>query len=215
MSDPSDPAHHRVVVRLDPRGSFADCAWCAEVYEARRSARRDPPEGVRGSGRSLRALTDRRLSSRDVTGAGRERRFRVFGHSYGKGIEYWSRHVTRIGDMALTGHHGIAVGDIDGDLRDDLYVCDGGSLPNRLYRQAPDGVHSPMWSTSSGVDLLEDSRSALFVDLDGDGDQDLVVATIAVIVGSRRIEATVSLRSSEGTRGRAVPVLSERRGLRR
>ncbi len=98
-----------------------------------------------------------------------------------RGIESWAERITRLGDLHLTGHHGIAVGDVDGDGRDDLYVCDGGSLPNRLYRQLPNGAAEDI-SARAGVDFLEDSRSALLVDLDGDADQDLVLATIAMIV---------------------------------
>ena len=37
-------------------------------------------------------------------------------------------------------------------------------------------------SAEAGVDWLEDSRSALLVDLDNDGDEDLIVATIAMVV---------------------------------
>ncbi len=96
-------------------------------------------------------------------------------------IAQWAGRITRFGDMALTGHHGIAVGDVDGDGREDLFVCDGGSLPNRLYRQRADGTAEDI-SRDAGVDWLEDSRAGLLVDLDNDGDQDLVVATIAMVV---------------------------------
>ncbi|MFT4547213.1 MAG: hypothetical protein ACI9MB_001159 [Verrucomicrobiales bacterium] len=98
-----------------------------------------------------------------------------------RSIEYWSQRVTRIGDLAMSGHHGIAVGDVNGDGLEDVYACDGGSLPNQLYVQQPDGTAKEV-AAEAGVAWLEDSRSALLVDLDNDGDQDLVVATIAMIV---------------------------------
>lgn len=90
-------------------------------------------------------------------------------------LSYW---LNRIGREFMTqfGHHGIAVGDVNGDNLDDLYVCDAGGLPNRLYVQQPDGTAKDV-SASAGVDILEDSVGALIVDLDNDGDQDLVVAT--------------------------------------
>lgn len=96
------------------------------------------------------------------------------------GIDHWAQRITRIGDLSLAGHHGLAVGDVDGDGLEDLYVCDGGSLPNQLYLQQPDGTAKEV-ALDWGVAWLEDSRSSLFVDLDNDGDQDLVVATIAMI----------------------------------
>ncbi|YCM42803.1 VCBS repeat-containing protein [Verrucomicrobiaceae bacterium 227] len=96
------------------------------------------------------------------------------------GIEYWSQRITRIGDLAMSGHHGIAIGDVNGDGLEDLYVCDGGSLPNQLYLQQPDGTAKEV-AAEWGVAWLEDSRGALLVDLDNDGDQDLVVSTIAMI----------------------------------
>ena len=96
------------------------------------------------------------------------------------GIDHWAQRITRIGDLSLAGHHGLAVGDVDGDGLEDLYVCDGGSLPNQLYLQQPDGTAKEV-ALDWGVAWLEDSRSALFVDLDNDGDQDLVVATVAMI----------------------------------
>lgn len=98
-----------------------------------------------------------------------------------RGTADWATRLTRLGDFSLTGHQGIAVGDVNGDGREDLYVCEAGSLPNRLYVQREDGSVADR-SREAGVDWLEDSRSALFVDLDNDGDQDLVVATIAMII---------------------------------
>ena len=97
-----------------------------------------------------------------------------------RGMEFWTQRITRIGDLAMTGHHGIAVGDVNGDGLEDLYVCDGGSLPNQLYLQQPDGSAHEV-AAEWGVAWLEDSRGALLIDLDNDGDQDLVVSTIAMI----------------------------------
>ncbi len=96
------------------------------------------------------------------------------------GINHW---VTRIPRefMSQFGHHGLAVGDVNGDGLDDLYVCDAGGLPNRLYVQQPDGTAVDM-SGPSGMNLLEESLGALLVDLDNDGDQDLAVATEPVLV---------------------------------
>jgi hypothetical protein len=91
------------------------------------------------------------------------------------GINHW---LTRIGRefMGQFGQHGITVGDVNGDGLDDVYVCDAGGLPNRLYVQQSDGTAIDV-SRRSGVDFLDDSVGALLVDLDNDGDQDLVVAT--------------------------------------
>ena len=73
------------------------------------------------------------------------------------------------------GTPGIALGDINGDGLDDLYVCQEQGLPNRLFLHQNDGSAEDV-SDKWGVDWLEDSRSPLFVDIDNDGDQDLLVA---------------------------------------
>ena len=80
--------------------------------------------------------------------------------------------------VGLLGHSGLAVGDVNGDLLDDLYVCDVRGLPNRLYIQQQDGT---LLEKSTNVDFLDDSSSALLVDLDNDGDQDLVVAAAPIL----------------------------------
>lgn len=97
------------------------------------------------------------------------------------GIDHWSTQLTRLDDMSLYGHHGLALGDVNNDGRDDLYVCDAGGLPNRLYVQQADGTVRDV-SEESGCDWLESSTSALLLDLDNDGQQDLVVATVAAII---------------------------------
>ena len=90
------------------------------------------------------------------------------------GINHW---LTRMPSEFLGkfGFNGLAVGDVNGDGLDDLYVCDSGGLPNRLYVQQHDGTARDV-SAEAGVDFLDDSTGALLIDLDNDGDQDLVVA---------------------------------------
>ena len=77
--------------------------------------------------------------------------------------------------------HGLAVGDANGDDLEDVYVCDAGGLPNRLYLQNQDGTVTDV-SSQAGVDWLEQSMSALFIDLNNDGHQDLVVATAPAVI---------------------------------
>ena len=80
----------------------------------------------------------------------------------------------RMHGLSFVGHEGLALGDANGDGLDDVYVCQGGGRPNRLLLQDPDGRVRDA-SAASGVDVLDPTRSALFLDLDGDGDQDLVL----------------------------------------
>ena len=83
--------------------------------------------------------------------------------------------------MVLMGAPGLAVGDADGDGLEDLYLCQEGGLPNRLFLQQRDGTAREV-SAEVGVDWLDCTRSALLVDLDNDGDQDLVAATPGALV---------------------------------
>jgi hypothetical protein len=88
------------------------------------------------------------------------------------GMNHW---LSRTKDVSFAGNPGLALGDVNGDGLDDLYVCQESGLPNRLFLQNPDGTASDV-SAKWGVDWLESSRSALLIDLDNDGNQDLVVA---------------------------------------
>jgi hypothetical protein len=74
---------------------------------------------------------------------------------------------------SLIGHHGLALGDVDGDGLEDLFLPQPGGLPNQLFLALPDGTLVDR-SREAGVDFLDPSRSALLVDLDGDADLDLV-----------------------------------------
>lgn len=114
-----------------------------------------------------------------------------------RGVDHWLARI-EYSDNAMSG---IAVGDVDGDGLDDVYLCQGPGLPNRLFLQKPDGTASDV-SEQWGVDWLEDARSALLVDLDNDGDQDLVVSTLANLVvasneQNRRFRVRTVLPTSE------------------
>lgn len=89
------------------------------------------------------------------------------------GLDQWAR---KIPGLNIVGHQGLAVGDVNQDGFDDLYVCQPHGLPNLLLIQNPDGTAEDM-GAQSGVDILDDSRAALIIDIDNDGDQDLVVTT--------------------------------------
>ena len=104
-----------------------------------------------------------------------------FRDQFLRGNEHWAQRLSILEGTSFLGHNGIAVGDLNGDRLDDLYVCDGGGLPNRLYLQNDDGTLRDV-SRQSGVDWLESTASALLVDFDNDGDQDLVLATVAMIL---------------------------------
>jgi hypothetical protein len=93
-----------------------------------------------------------------------------------QGTDYWLSRIEQRYGIEASGWHGLAIGDVDGDGLDDLYVCQPGGLPNRLYQQQPDGSARDI-SSDAGVDFWDHSHAALFLDLDNDGDQDLVVAT--------------------------------------
>lgn len=97
------------------------------------------------------------------------------------GMNHWFQRIQDRSPLEMFGNPGVAVGDVNGDGLDDLYVCQETGLPNRLFLQNPDGTATEQ-SASWGVDWLQSSRSALLVDLDNDSDQDLVVAILGGVV---------------------------------
>ena len=88
-----------------------------------------------------------------------------------KGIPYWMARLDASTGIDLYGNNGIAVGDIDNDGRDEIYVCQPAGLPNLLYRWQDE----KLVEVSAGVDIEDDTSAALFLDLRNLGRQDLVV----------------------------------------
>jgi hypothetical protein len=90
------------------------------------------------------------------------------------GIDHWRKQLERSIAPGITANPGLAIGDANGDGLEDVYLCQPLSLPNRLLIHQADGTVRDV-APSTGLDLLDSTSSALFLDLDNDGDQDLVV----------------------------------------
>jgi hypothetical protein len=90
------------------------------------------------------------------------------------GIDHWLGSIEMRMGIDIGGWQGLSIADVNGDGLEDLYICQPGGLPNRLYLQNADGTCQET-SASAGVDWLDSTHGALFVDLDNDADQDLVV----------------------------------------
>lgn len=97
-----------------------------------------------------------------------------FRRQLSHGVDYWRTILDGASGIDIYGNFGVAVGDIDNDGWDDLYICQPAGLPNRLYRNRGDGTFEDV-TTRAGVGVIDSSPSALFADIDNDGRQDLIV----------------------------------------
>ncbi|MFN0125216.1 MAG: FG-GAP repeat domain-containing protein [Verrucomicrobiales bacterium] len=92
-------------------------------------------------------------------------------------LDHWVARIEQSYTFGPSGWEGIALGDANGDGRDDIYVCQPGGLPNRLFLQNADGTLTD-GAREAGVDWWDQSQASLFCDFDNDGDQDLAVSMI-------------------------------------
>jgi hypothetical protein len=99
-----------------------------------------------------------------------------YGTQLNRDLDDWRARIDWRFGLDVVGSHGLAVGDVNGDGLDDLYLCEAGGLPNRLFVQQADGTALDQ-SATAGVDYLEPTHSALFLDLDNDSDQDLLIGS--------------------------------------
>ena len=102
----------------------------------------------------------------------------AFLHHLSHGIDHWLTRIEAAHGIDAFIRNGMALGDADGDNRDDVYICQPGGLPNRLFLHQADGT---VKEVDAGVGILDHTSAALFVDIDNDNDQDLVLATPAGI----------------------------------
>ncbi len=89
---------------------------------------------------------------------------------------YWRAVLDEAAGVDIFGNCGVSVGDIDGDGRDEIYLCQPQGLPNRLFRQSKPGVFEDI-APHAGVDILDATSMALFADLLNRGRQDLILIT--------------------------------------
>lgn len=188
-----------VTVRTDVRvelagaragGRVAAVGWFALDWA------REPLQLVGGPGARLEAWSTPRRTFEDRSRA-------AFGARWERqlapGLTWWQRRIPSNLGVSFLGHQGFALGDVDGDRLEDLYVCQPGGLPNLLYLRTPDGGAREV-GASFGVDWLDPSRAALLVDLDADGDRDLCVTIGEELVVCENLEGAFEERWS-GTVG--------------
>ncbi|HEV2493861.1 MAG TPA: FG-GAP-like repeat-containing protein [Terriglobia bacterium] len=99
-----------------------------------------------------------------------------FGSHLLRDTNYWRAVLDEASGIDIFGNCGVSVGDADGDGQDEIYLCQPQGLPNRLYRQVRPGIFEDV-AAAAGVDMLDATSMALFVDVLNRGRQDLILVT--------------------------------------
>ncbi len=125
-----------------------------------------------------------------------------------RGFNHWLQTSQRRRHLFRLGTPGIAVSDVDGDGREDLYLCQEVGLPNRLFLHQEDNRLVDV-SKEWGVDWLHDARCPLLFDWDNDGDQDLAVSVLGGVMlaendGNQKFKLLDVLATSDDTQSMAA-----------
>ncbi|HEY8549077.1 MAG TPA: FG-GAP-like repeat-containing protein [Vicinamibacterales bacterium] len=171
------PAGARTEVRYDIVGSGPD-AWRIEHVGAWRMTWTRDTSGWRIAEWQTASLATSRAAApvfSEIT-QGSFGTIESFRRQLSVPLDEWMAALDAVLTRDSNGHHGVSVGDADGDGLEDLYVAQPSGLPNRLYRARGDGTFEDI-TERAGVGVLDDTASALFADVDNDGDQDLVLST--------------------------------------
>ena len=145
---------------------------------------------------SFREIQARRRGFTEVTD-GTFGAIESFREQLSQGTDHWRDSLDAALGVSVYGHHGVSLGDFDGDGQDDLYVSQPGGLPNRLYRNNGDGSFSDA-TLSAGLAVLDETSMSLFADADGDGDQDLVLIGATPMLFRNRGDGRFALDPAAG-----------------
>ncbi len=119
------------------------------------------------------------------------------------GTNHWLDRYPDRNTGVFNAFRGLSVGDVNADGLEDLYLCQEPGIPNKLFLQRPDGSLEDV-ARQWEVDWLADSRSALLLDLDNDGDQDLVVAMYGYVVVASNSGARFEIREVLACEGSTI-----------
>ncbi len=159
----------------DPRSAWAQPVAVhyrkAPPYEAYRQFI-EPPRGGARATPPIRPLPSGETWFREVTGTALAT-ISPAREQLSRGVPYWAAALDPATGIDIYGNNGIAVGDIDGDGIDEIYVCQPGGLPNRMLKW--NGTALEDITAASGVGVLDNTSCALFLDLRNLGRQDMVV----------------------------------------
>ena len=118
-----------------------------------------------------------------------------------QGYNHWLEQSQFQEFYALQSNPGVSIGDLNNDGLEDLFICQEVGLPNLIYLQNEDGSLSD-FSKQSNLDLIQNCRSALIVDWNNDGKNDVAIAVTGGIViasgnGTGRFNVETIIDSNE------------------